>query len=99
MTTNRILLPDIMDANAFDAMREMFLAALKKEGNIVLDASRVERLTTAAAQLLAAFMRSAEGSTRPQLIQPSSAFGAAWSDFGLARYLPINDAQTEQVHG
>lgn len=99
MTVNRILLPDIMDANAFDAMREMFLAALKKEGIPQLDASRVERLSTAAAQLLAAFIRGADGEARPRLIEPSPAFRAAWSDFGLVDHLPFSDFPKEQAHG
>jgi hypothetical protein len=88
----QIHLPEILDISAFEALHASLQASTMQKGAIIINAEKVERLTTPCAQLLVAFLR--EDSTQPQrnIIQPSPAMAAAWADFGLHSLFPLEQS-------
>lgn len=89
-SANTIDLPAALNPDAFEALQDQCLGALERDEATAVDASKVERLTTPCAQLLAAFaVKQRARSLAPKFIKPSAAFAAAWADFGLMAQFPL----------
>lgn len=87
--TFEILLPEILDISAFEALKAQLQKAESQKSAVQLNASKVERLTTPCMQLILAFMRGEGKKTKRNIIHPSHAMATAWADFGLHHLFPL----------
>jgi anti-anti-sigma regulatory factor len=82
--TLTIELPSVPDRESACSQAPLLLAAATEAGDIILDAERVERLSTLWAQVIAATALEARRTGASLVIQrPSSAFTATFQDLGL----------------
>lgn len=79
-----LVLPEVMDISAAEGIKNLFLGSLSGEGDIVIDASKVEKFTSPAIQLLVALEKSLEGVERNIVINnPSETFQNSCKILGI----------------
>ena len=83
-----ISLAAILDLRAAQPLKDMLAVGLSGTGGVVIDASAVSRLSTAAIQVLIAFL-AAMGEARRSVIfaRPSAAFLAGFESLGLSSFI------------
>ncbi len=82
------ILPEELTLMAAEPLRDLLHTAISTNGNLVLDASRVERLTTPCIQVLLAAGHAAEKENAHFKLQnPSQALTASLTDLGLGAEL------------
>lgn len=81
---NTILLDSSLDIVLVEGLRTRFVEAIEKTGNLTLDASLVERITTPCIQLLiAADQELSKNGEGLKLIQATDVVVSALKDIGL----------------
>jgi anti-anti-sigma regulatory factor len=93
MQGTAITLPETLDVSAFEPLHNILSDALKHKGALRLDGSKVERLTTPCAQLLASLLQTGAAAKNTKLVRPSAAMHAAWNDLGLTAQFPLEAAE------
>jgi anti-anti-sigma regulatory factor len=77
-------LPESMDIASAQELFKTFTGYTKKPADITLDASKVERITTPAIQLILALAKTLEADKHSlSIASPSEQFVAAFEDLGL----------------
>ncbi len=80
-----ISLAAILDLRAAQPLKNMLTAGLSGTGAVVIDASTVSRLSTAAIQLLIAFLAAlGEARRRVTILRPSAVFLSGFESLGLS---------------
>ncbi len=75
----------VLDLRAAKALKDMLAAGLSGPGPVRIDAGAVARLSTAAIQVLAAFLAAMGRAKRHvAIVQPSAAFLAGFETLGLS---------------
>lgn len=81
---SNVILPAILDASGFAALRESLAEIQTNTRALSLDASKVERVSTPCVQLLASCLRGGATITCPSLV-----LSTAWEDLGLNAQFPL----------
>ena len=82
--SHNITMPSSMDIMAAEEIKQLLLEAINNAANIVVDAAKVERLTTPCIQLLIAFDQELKNqNTTFKITNASDAFINALEDVGL----------------
>lgn len=80
-----ICLPAVLDLRTAKPLKDMLAAGLSGTGAVMIDAGAVGRLSTAAIQLLIAFLAAMGGARRRvTIVRPSAAFLAGFASLGLS---------------
>jgi len=80
-----LALAAILDLRAAKALKDMLAAGLSGPGPVRIDAGAVTRLSTAAIQVLAAFLAAmGRAKRRVTIVKPSPAFVAGFEILGLS---------------
>lgn len=88
ITETHFALHSLLDMKAARPLKEQLQAALKVGRPVVIDASLVERVSTACVQILSAFaLTAAEAGTPVKLVLPSQSLRDAFESLGLGASL------------
>ena len=85
-----LVLPSLLDLTAAEVLCRSFLECPDVLGSIVIDGAEVERVSTAAIQVLLAAAENARSRNISfQLRDPSAALEGALTDLGLTAYIAL----------
>jgi chemotaxis protein CheX len=87
-TNATISLPGILNLGMAESLREEFIQCLAANSEIIIDAQKVDNITTPCLQIIIAAGRSMEESESCLILKnPSTAFTDAFRDLGLTNFI------------